>query len=115
MSTITTASPRKSAKVIIAILIAFFVTYYIALILDHLYMVNGRHYPLALAERITVASDSDRGISGLTDICQGKGGWNFYNRDNGNFMRCTTILSGSLTWPKTYLIENYAQLADETP
>lgn len=98
---------------ILPILIAMVVTYYLALFIDHLYMVNGRSYPMALAESITVPSDGDRGISGFMNICGRKGGWEFYDKDNGLFMRCTTIITGSLTWPKTYRIDNYDQLADE--
>ena len=89
-----------------------FVAYYIALLSDHLYMVNGNHYPLAMSHRVTVVSEGDRGIGGLTELCHGRGGWDFYDKDNGHFMRCSTILSGSLKWPTTYLIENYEELAN---
>lgn len=105
--------PRIPFQTIIGAALLCFVTYYLALFIDHLYMVNGKHYPELLSHKVTVVSEGDSGISGLTELCHGRGGWDFFEKDNGTFMRCTTILSGSLAWPTSYLIENYDQLASE--
>ena len=80
---------------------------------DHVYMVNGASYPLWASESVTVKSTGDSGIEGFTEMCGGVGGWTFYIKENGSFMRCSTIITGSIGRPKTYLIENYDQLADE--
>ncbi|MGE8063898.1 hypothetical protein [Pseudomonas sp. NPDC089569] len=100
-------------QTIIVAAFACFMAYYGALLIDHLYMVNGKHYPDLLSHKVTVASEGDNGISGLTELCHRRGGWDFFEKDNGTFMRCSTILSGSLAWPTTYKIENYEQLANE--
>lgn len=105
---------RIRFKTFIGAALACFVTYYSALFIDHLYMVNGKHYPEFLSHKVSVVSKNDSGISGLLELCHGRGGWDFFEKDNGTFMRCTTILSGSLAWPTTYLIENYDQLASES-
>ncbi len=104
---------RFSLKAIIGAAFACFMTYYCALFIDHLYIVNGKHYPEILSHKVKVVSEGDSGLSGLTELCHGRGGWDFFEKDNGVFMRCTTILSGSLAWPTTFKIENYDQLADE--
>lgn len=104
---------RFSLKAIIRTALTCLVAYYFALFIDHLFMVNGNHYPVSLSHKVTVVSEGDSGIRGFTELCHGRGGWNFYDKDNGHFMRCSTILSGSLAWPATYLIENYEQLASE--
>lgn len=87
--------------------------FYAAVSIDHVYMVNGRYYPEILSTRVNVASNGDAGIAGFTALCGGRGGWEFYNKENGQFMRCTTIITGAWGWPKTYLIENMHQLSVE--
>lgn len=84
-----------------------------AVFIDHLYMVNGDSYPEIFSNRVTVASHGDAGIDGFTALCGGRGGWDFYQKENGRFMRCSTIITGSVTWPTTYLIENANELSAE--
>jgi hypothetical protein len=87
--------------------------WFLCVLADHLYMLHGATYPAWLSESVTIKSTGDRGIEGFTELCGGVGGWDFYHKENGNFMRCKTILTGSYARPTTYRIENYAQLADE--
>jgi hypothetical protein len=96
-----------------AALAGLVLAYFFALA-DHLYMVNGTSYPVGLSKPVTIKSMGDRGIEGLTELCGGVGGWQFYPKDNGVFMRCKTMVTGSYWRPTTYLIENYDQLASES-
>lgn len=87
--------------------------WYVFVLGDHVYMVNAETYPLWGSESVTIKSTGDSGIEGFTELCGGGGGWTFYGKANGNFLRCSTVFTGSMSRPKTYLIENYDQLADE--
>lgn len=113
MNPTTSPAKRNTFNVLINAGVGCFFTYGVALMMDHLYMVNGSEYPKALSTPVTVLSNGDAGIEGFSDLCNNRGGWDFYNKENGHFMRCTTILTGAFSWPKTYLIENYDQLANE--
>lgn len=111
----TAPAPRKPLYVIVCILLVMEMIYFIALMFDHLVMENGSYYPAVFAERISVATNVNGDIGSSTPICDGKGVTMEFDKENGHFMRCATILDGTLTWPKTYLIENYDQLTAEPP
>jgi len=91
------------------------VMWFVYVVYDQLYMLTADTYPVWLSTSVTVKSSGDSGIDGLTELCGGVGGWTFYAKENGVFMRCSTILTGSLGRPTTYLIDNYDQLANESP
>ena len=93
--------------------VALLATWYVAVLADHIYMVNSSTYPLWLTQAVTIESAGDAGIEGFSELCGGVGGWDFYQKENGDFMRCSTIFTGSIGRPKTYLIENYNALADD--
>jgi len=90
-----------------------FVLSYLVILADHLYMVNADTYPQWASEPIVIASDGDGGDKALSALCAKPGGWNYYVKNNGVFMRCSTIITGSTLRPKTYLILNIDQLASE--
>lgn len=101
---------RYTTHALVILVIVAFVAYYTALLIDHLIMVNGSVYPRAFSTPVSLPSlDGEDGLDALTDLCNGEGGWVFYEKHNGYFMRCTTILSGSSSWPKTFVITNYDQ------
>lgn len=81
---------------------------------DHLYMANAETYPEWASEPIVIEPHSDNGIEGISQLCGHRGGWEFYAKVNGVFLRCSTIMTGSLGRPKTYLIKNIDQLVDQS-
>jgi hypothetical protein len=104
---------RMPLAQIFKVAIAGLALWFVSVTADHLYMVHGATYPVWLSKAVTIKSTGDSGIEGLTELCGGVGGWSFYDKANGHFLRCTTIVTGSLARPTTYLIENYDQLAEE--
>lgn len=94
----------------LGIILLIAIAYYTVGTIDQIWMVNGSYYPAFFAERITVPLGDDAGIEGLMGICNSTGGWDFYEKENGYFLRCQTMINGSWTIPKTYLIENAQEL-----
>ena len=97
----------------IAISLAGFVLSHLAILADHLYMMNAETYPQWASTPIVIESDGDGGDKALSKLCGKPGGWDYYYKQNGVFMRCSTIITGSSWRPKTYLILNIDQLANE--
>lgn len=80
----TTNRIRYTKHALVILVIVGFVAYYTALLIDHLIMVNGTEYPRALSTPVSLPSlGGGDALDALTDLCNGKGGLVFYEKNNG--------------------------------